>query len=374
MITLLIIIVVLCAILEIISLKRDPEKLEFDYAISVPCTEPGVPFNVQAIVTNKSRVPVSYLSVREVFPAAADVPEHLVYRLRDNDVFIKKVCRLKSSQRKKLTMETSIEKRGVHTFRSDSMEFGDFLGFREILRKIPFFHEIVVYPVRIDYPKLTDALGRFCGDIAAKRYLIRDPILTVGSREYTGREPMKEIHWSQSAHRGELMVREFDYNRQLSVSVILSVYGIDPKDENEVDECCVAARAVCETMIKTGITVKFFSNARLQRKSVIGNWKCEVSAGRMETLLESLGRASCVACGSFEKLLEYAMLESEFEDAFIIILPPGNKQGTEAIDRLRRLNGQEVMIVDMSDFSNPDTSLAGDIPDLSSTFVKEAAS
>jgi hypothetical protein len=156
---------------------------------------------------------------------------------------------------------------------------------------------------------------------------------------------MKEIHWLQSAHRGELMVKEFDYNRQLSVSVLLSVEGCDPWNEDAMDECCAVARAVCETLVGTGVSINFFTNARLKRKAVEDVWKCEVSTGHTGALLEGLGRASSYACGTLEKLLEYALRESNFDAAFVVILPEGERRGESAANRLRSSTGQEVLVI-----------------------------
>ena len=345
MLTLLIVLIAIGIVLETISFRRDPDLVELEFAISTLCTEPGAPFYVQAIVENSSRIPLSYLAVIELYPTTAAIPDDMVYRARLDDVFVKKICRIKGRQRKRLTLETAITKRGVHLFNGDSVEFGDFLGFREFSKRVFFKREVVVYPERLESPDLSDALGRFYGDIAARRFLIRDPVLTIGCREYTGREPMKEIHWLQSARRNELMVREFDYTRQLSACVILGVDGIDPKDEDALDNCCSAARSVCESFVDAGVSVSFFTNSLLTRINEKGLWKCEASPGHMGTLLESLGRVTSSSRGGLFALLEYALLNSDYDAAFVIVLPAGDLRGDEAISFIRKKSGREALLV-----------------------------
>jgi hypothetical protein len=345
MIVLLIIIITLGIILEITSLKRDPDKVEIDSVISPKCTEPGAPFKVQTTITNKSRLPISYLAIRAVYPLLAQLPEGMNYSTRHDGLHAKIICRVKGRQRKKLMFDASIEKRGVHLIGGNSIEFGDFLGFRELSKKVYHRQAIVVYPKRLADTGLADTLGSFCGDIAAKRFLIRDPILTVGSREYTGREPMKEIHWPQSAHRGQFMVREFEYNRQLSACVVLSVEGTGYVDNEELDRCCEVTRTICETLVEKGVFVKFFTNSRLWRKEVKGVWKCEVTGGQTGGLLEALGRATNYTCCPLEELLEFARHDSSHDTAYILILPSNDKNGEEAADRLRKNTGQEVLTI-----------------------------
>jgi len=347
MLTLLIVFLALGIILEVISLRRDPGQVLFDFSVSALRTEPGAPFHVQAAITNNSRIPLSYLAVLETYPISAVVPENMVLRTRQEEVVIKKYCRVKGRDRKKLTLETSLAKRGVHTLSGDSVEFGDFLGFHEFSNKVFLRREIVVYPERLKSQDLSDALGRFYGDMAAKRFLIRDPILTIGCREYTGREPMKEIHWLQSAHRNELMVREFDYTRQLSACVILSVDEIDQNDEDGLDSCCSAARTICESLTESGVSVNFYTNSLLKRIQSNALWKCEVSSGHTDELLEGLGRVSCYSRGTLTGLLEYAHRNSDSDAAFIVILPSGDNRGDEAQSYIRNKTGRETLLINM---------------------------
>jgi len=345
MFALLVILIILGIILEVVSLKRDLTRVEIGCAVSATCTEPGATFGVQTIITNNSLLPVSYMEIRKVYPLVMEVPENLTLQRGYDGLHVKFVCRMGGRSRKNLVMETSIRKRGLHSFRGDSVGFGDFLGFREVSNRISIRSEIVVYPEKLENTDLTEVLGRFIGDITARRYLIRDPILTVGSREYTGREPMKEIHWLQSAHRGELMVREFDYNRHLCVCVLMSVEGIDPWKDDELDVCCSAARTICETLVMAGAVVNFFTNARLRMRAGRDIWKCEVSPGNTQCLLEGLGRVSAHMSDPLEKMLVQAIRESDLDAAFIVILPVGDKRGEKAEKLLRGDTGREVLII-----------------------------
>jgi len=283
--------------------------------------------------------------VREIFPPASKLPESMIYRSKLSGSYTIKVCRLRSRQRKKLILETTIQKRGVHTFSGEYIEFGDFLGFREIAREMDYEQEIVVYPEKLENQKLTDTLAKFTGDITSKRHLIRDPIITVGCREYTGREPMKEIHWLKSAERSDLVVREFDYNRQISVNVILSVEGLNLHDDEGLDECCAIARTVCETLVLTGAVINFYTNAKLTKKNNKTVWKCEVSSGHTGELLEGLGRVSAQFFGSMEKLLDYSLRESDFDTAYIVILPANDTRGQEAVNRLRSNSSGDALLL-----------------------------
>ena len=345
MFALLLIFIALGALVEILSLRRDPDKIDLSCSLSASFTEPDTPFEVTSVITNRSRLPISYMLLTENFPMHTQIPEGLEATERNQLIYVKNVCRIGGRQRKKRSVEITIAKRGVHLFLGGTMDFGDFLGIKEISKEVSFCKEIVVYPKKLEDSHLTDALGNFCGDIAARRFLIRDPILTVGYREYTGREPMRDIHWMQSARKNELMVREFDYNRQLSATVVLSVEGIASFDAELLDACCSTARTVCETLTNLGVLVNFHTNARIFARDRTGIWSCEASPGKLGVLLEGLGRASSYLACPVGKLLGHIARANTSDNAYVIILPEATPAAEAAAAELRRNTGQEVMLV-----------------------------
>ena len=344
MLPFLIILIVLGAVLEIISLRRDPALIEMDYNISTNLTEPGKPFVIQSTITNNSRVPVSYLAVRELIPECTEIPDGVTTHVVKDGLLVKNIYRLSGLRRKKLLLELSVSKRGVHMFSGESVEFGDFLGFRVITKKVRQQRELVVYPEPNEDPELSQILSSFCGDMTARRYLLRDPILTAGTREYTGREPMRDIHWLQSARRGDLMVREFEYNRQPSTCVILDVNGVG-SSEDDLDSLCSVTRSVCQALVNKGSAVSFYTNSRLKRRERREVWKCEASPLYMTALLEGLGRATSVAVASTDSLMQRAIRDSDPDAAFIIVSSANNADSAQLFEGQRHNTGREFLMI-----------------------------
>lgn len=345
MIALLLVLIAIGIFVEVISLKRDPDTIHVDFGLSASATEPDAPFEVHTVITNEGRLPVSYINLKEHYPLNAQIPEGVAYEERYDGRHVENICRVGGRRKKTRKLSISIEKRGVHLFRGGTLKFGDFLGLSEIEKTVGSVHEILVYPKRLDMPQLVDALGNFCGDISARQFLIRDPILTIGSREYTGREPMRDIHWLQSARKGGLMVREFDYTRQLSAVVILSTKGVAALEDDELDACCSLARTVCETLAGLNVHVNFFTNAGIFQKRATEVHQCTASAGKMGALLEMLSRVSNHTYLPTDALCRYAASCSDPDSAFVLILAQGDRSGGQAAEELRRSTGQEVMVL-----------------------------
>ena len=116
MVSLLVIIVIIGFIFEVISLLRDPAKVEFHYSLSTGLTETDEPAEIQCIIQNNSILPISYMAVKEIYPSVAAVPEDMINRISHDGIYTKFINRIGSRKRKKLVIQTTISKRGVYSF------------------------------------------------------------------------------------------------------------------------------------------------------------------------------------------------------------------------------------------------------------------
>lgn len=162
-------------------------------------------------------------------------------------------------QRCRRQVRFAIGKRGAYQVGSYRLSAGDLLGVSEVS-----VHgggqELVVMPERSDDLGMLQALGGFLGDISVRRFILEDPILTVGFRDYTGREPMKAISWTRTAMTGALQVKQYDHTAEQNVVVLLNVEGGSGKD---LEECFRMTRSVCEELERKKIPYAFRTNGNL---------------------------------------------------------------------------------------------------------------
>ena len=109
-------------------------------------------------------------------------------------------------QRFEKRIPASIAARGRYLVQGFTVSGGDFLGLSEYSAAFGWGGEIVVPPREAPQAEVDALFGGFLGDISVSRFLFEDPVLTLGYRAYTGREPMKAISWTQSARTGSLML------------------------------------------------------------------------------------------------------------------------------------------------------------------------
>ena len=340
MLIFLIVILLLAALLESLSLRGGTSCVDADFTLSKNRAEPDEPVALTLAVGNRGRLPISYCTVRCGFPLSAALSEATNVQRDLYLCTVTELFRLWGRQRVERSLPFSVGQRGVHTIAGREVSRGDFLGLRVESGRCATRRVLLVYPRRLESSALLEALGSYCGELTARRWLLRDPVLTLTVREYTGSEPMHTISWNQTARRGELTVREFDYTRSLNCSVLLSVSGLTGEDGELLDRCCGAARTVCETLLENGVEAQLFTNAALVGFPNAACRSVSAAPNREEDLLDVLARVTSAACSDAPRLVEEC-LRAQTEAAAYVLIAPHTDAGTDAA--LRLLNARSGM-------------------------------
>jgi len=337
------------------SLENALKGITYNYECSKLLIEPGEEFELITTITNNSRRFVPFVKVEEFFPADLNIKDtHIATKddLKGNKRYISTIYLMPRSQLvRKLTV--SFDKRGRYIFHGGDLRGGDFMGISENVIHFHLFREIVVYPERVTTPDIASSMGGFMGDISIRRFIIEDPILTIGTRDYTGREPMKAISWSHSARVGRLMVKQFDHTIDPAVSVIFDIQAFD-MDENIGDKkefCFKAARSVCETLENQGMKYDFITNAMTM--DAFSRWSYineSIGARHISIILEGLGRATHSNIESLREIMENLVNKQEQNRSFILITAKTPAEYGEDVRFLESRLGGKVFTISAGEY------------------------
>lgn len=339
MVYVLIVLVILGLILNKLSKKYSFYKLHYKRNISKNYVEIDEEFEITTILENKKILPVTYLRVTEKFP------EDLKYKFPSNVVYAGEylyhdtTMYLMPRQRVKRTYKVSFNSRGRHIINDVSMIVGDFLGTSITSKQLSILQEITVYPRSLNLNEELKAYGSYYGDISVRRWIISDPILTLGIREYTGAEPQKSIHWPSSLRTGRLMVKNFDYTTDNNVVIALNIECSKPfwshVDIGKIEKCISTTRGVMEELEEAGIPYGFTTN--IQLGNLISN-KYTVPVGygtaHFYSILELLGRADYSISMIYEELINNLLSANNRNTTYVLILPILLKEYVEGINLL----------------------------------------
>ena len=335
---------------EIWSLRNAMTGIRYRSDCSKILVEPDTEFDLISTISNRSRRFVPFIRLEEMLPSESDVhmKNAVLRRTHTQELRLVSSAYLmpKSSLERRICL--SLPARGRYLFQGANLRVGDFLGLSETGESFSSMNEIVVYPKAVPRPDVNDMLGGFLGEISARRYILEDPVLAVGTREYTGREPMKNISWSHSARVGKLMVRQFDYTIEPSVSVLLDMNTFQATDNTDklIESCFSLARSVCMILEEKGIRYDFITNATTANAISRWSYMAEGLGGRhYYAILEGLGRASRRSVESFGATINRIIGKQEQNKATIIITPDRASEKQRLAARLQNQNGGKTIFL-----------------------------
>ena len=224
MIVYILMLITVGVVAELLSMRRALDGVEYEQRLSKALAEPEERIQLISILTNRKRRFLPFIRLEEKVPTGLWSERELTIEnyTERRSLLIGSVYLM---PRQRLTRRTTIAmgKRGRYLFTGATLYGGDFLGLRETPRHYPSECELVILPKKAETRAIRELLGGTLGDASVNRFIHEDPMLTLGFHEYTGREPMKQISWPQSARMGRLMVRIFDHTVEKRVTLILNV-------------------------------------------------------------------------------------------------------------------------------------------------------
>ncbi len=175
---------------------------------------------------------------------------------------------LRSYQKTTRSWRLKCTKRGIYKSSSAVLISGDLLGMRTRSKMVDVDASVTVYPVTVSLDELFFPANYLHGDTIVRRWIIDDPFIVSGAREYSPRDAMNRIHWAASAKTGRLMTRNNDYTSNPSMTVILNIQSLHHENDHVVFKDVMelgirVAATLFDHALANGIPVRFSSNARI---------------------------------------------------------------------------------------------------------------
>lgn len=284
--------------------------------------EIGEPFALVTTMENRQWLPVAFCRLSETFPTAVTLTsEQPVTRSTEGTRYVQTMALL-PWQRVRRTRGIACTARGRWMFQDATLEVGDLLGLTAFGRKMPTVLEVVALPRRADLALALEPWGNYYGDLSVRRWLIDDPLLTVGVVEYTGREPQRSIHWPSSLRAGRLMVRQYDYTTDNQAVIVLNIETAKPfwqnMDQPAIEECISLARSIAEEFELAGVPYGLTTNAWVPAGRLLHPG---LGPGHLRHLLAALGAMDYGAMATFEDCLA-ALQRGETKFSTYIVVTP----------------------------------------------------
>lgn len=299
-------------------------------------------------IANTSRLPVSFVTVSENLPEKAElvgsdyyVSSHLM-SVGDKR-FVKRNYALGPLRKISRAEKFKVGKRGVYRYGDYSIFTGDFFGLKHLRVDGHIPKHVAILPSKPNNRDISEIVGGFIGDISVRRFIMEDPILTVGFNEYTGREPLRDISWKRTAIQGKLMVNKYDYTSEPLAMILLNLEG---GNEAEVERCFELVRMAVEMLEEKKIPYAFRTNGMIfGPEGSISYVPSGVGKQHYKTLMYGLAGASTGCWYSFDTLVRTALKARGINEHYLVVTVPTDDKAKATLRSLSRSTGAELCVL-----------------------------
>lgn len=128
------------------------------------------------------------------------------------------------------------KKRGRYFIGSFKVRVYDILGIINIEEYFEESIDVVVFPKMIEIKKSIVKIREPSFGLKVKERIFEDFTSIQGYRKYSGDEELKKINWKVSAHRGELMVKDYPSTAITSMTILIDPFASNNQRNQEIYE------------------------------------------------------------------------------------------------------------------------------------------
>jgi len=241
-------------------------------------------------------------------------------------------------------------RRGVYELDSATLTVGDLFGIFTHYKKLTLHAQLVVYPRPIKPDESELPSHSWQGDYTVRRWIVHDPFMFAGVREYQYGDPMKDINWQATARTNRMQVNQHDFTADRKLMVFLNVEDHEKmwnqvSDEAMIERGISYAAGIIQEAIVAGMEAGFTTNGYL-KDGPKEPLRIQAAGGRghFEYILEHMARMIIARSVPFYTLLEQETAAARSNLDIVMITSFMNDQLDQIKEQLQR-NGNSVSVL-----------------------------
>lgn len=246
-------------------------------------------------------------------------------------------------------------KRGYYDLKSIALSSYDLFGFIKVAQdEAPVNAVITVYPDFLDREIFELPSHSFLGDWVVKRWIVDDPFLNAGVRDYQSTDPMKNINWKATARTGSIKVNAHDFTANTKLMILFNTDLSEGQWGSVIDTSLLErGLSLCATYaklaIENSIDAALASNAQsIKKKGVYAETSFGSGEQHLYAILEELALLSLEHVTSFHYFLG-EFLKKGISQADILIITAYIDQEISDQVSLLRAAGNSVEFFDLKE-------------------------
>ena len=157
-------------------------------------------------------------------------------------------------------------KRGCYRLSTAAMTCGDAFGIQELYRDYQVDAQLLVYPRLLPLKEIPFPSHSWMGDVTVRRWILEDPFVISGVRDYQYGDPLNRVSWKASARTGDFKVFNRDHTADPRIMILLNIDLSEAMweavtDLERIERGISYSATLAQNAIENGIPVGFGSNA-----------------------------------------------------------------------------------------------------------------
>jgi len=240
------------------------------------------------------------------------------------------------------THKVVCERRGFYQLKSATMAAGDLLGIPAAVRPVTALAELAVYPRPANLEEVSIESNSYQGEVTVRRWIVDDPFLTSGVREYRYGDALGRVNWKATARSGRLQVHQRDYTADPRLVILVNM-EVDEHmwgavtDPAMIERALSIAAALAGEAVSRGIPVGFGANGRVTGEDETAvHVDADGGTEHLSLLLETMAKLVIERCEPVDVLLEREARRGAAHTDYVLL----TAFVSEAMDRwIRQLEG-----------------------------------
>jgi hypothetical protein len=323
-----------------ISIERSFDTLHANFGQSIHLIEK---------ISNRKLLPVPWLKVESRIDGGLQFGRQEDLNILQGEFHIS-VFTMLPYTRITRTHNVKCMRRGYYHLKSAALTARSIIGNVSAMKDETTDARLYVFPQLLTLPEMKLPSHSWQGDRVVRRWILEDPFIRSGVREYTPSDPMKNINWKASARFGALQVNQYDPTARHRLMILLNVdtkatqWTVTSEPERVEYGISVIA-TILEYALKNMIEAGFGSNGFLKdmQKEPI---RIEPTTGKQHqlTLFENLARLVILRSISFNTLLDRELERNPNNMDYLLVTAETDPDMEDRI-RLLRAKGNAVEIL-----------------------------
>lgn len=172
---------------------------------------------------------------------------------------------IRGRQQVRRTWKVKCLQRGAFKLEDTTVVAADLFGYYHYSNMLKLNSHLVVLPRPIDVEAYINKINEVQGDRVVKRFILEDPFIVAGAREYSSRDAMNKIHWGITARQGQLMVRNNEATSKQSLTIMVNnqLTGEqlkEPMHDERLEAIIRIAAGELDRTIRTSTPVRLLAN------------------------------------------------------------------------------------------------------------------